>query len=43
MAQLWLDLPHPALGGGKPRSYLDAGELQVLEYAIYAIATGQPA
>ena len=41
-AEIWLNSPHPALDGRTPQSYLDEGKLEVLEYFIHAIETGQP-
>jgi hypothetical protein len=42
-AQIWLDNPHPVLGGRTPQSYDAEGKLtQVLSYFITAIETGQP-
>jgi uncharacterized protein (DUF2384 family) len=38
----WLNLPHPVLDHKTPQSYVDQGKLEVLEYFINAIETGQP-
>ncbi|MBD1922068.1 DUF2384 domain-containing protein [Microcoleus sp. FACHB-831] len=40
--EIWLKSPHPVLGGRTPQSYVDEGKLEVLEYFINAIETGQP-
>lgn len=41
-ADIWLNSPHPVLEGRTPKSYMDEGKLEVLEYFIHAIETGQP-
>ncbi len=41
-AKLWLNTPHPLIGGRTPQSYLDEGDLKVLSYFVHAIETGQP-
>lgn len=41
--QIWLNTPHPVLGGRTPQSYNNEGKLQeILKYFIMAIETGQP-
>jgi Protein of unknown function (DUF2384) len=41
--KIWLNTPHPVLGGRTPQSYHQEGKLQkVLTYFITAIETGQP-
>lgn len=39
---IWLKSPHQLLEGRTPQSYLDEDNLEVLEYFVHAIATGQP-
>ncbi len=39
---LWLNAPHPDLGRRSPLSYLEEGNIQVVEALIWAMETGQP-
>jgi len=41
-ALIWLNSPHPVLNSRTPESYVQEGKLEVLEYFIHAIETGQP-
>ena len=41
-ALIWLNSPHPVLDNRTPESYVQEGKLEVLEYFIQAIETGQP-
>ena len=41
-ALIWLKSPHPILDNRTPESYVEEGKLEVLEYFIHAIETGQP-
>lgn len=41
-ALIWLNSPHPVLDNRTPESYVQEGKLEVLEYFIHAIETGQP-
>ncbi|MGK7874357.1 MAG: antitoxin Xre/MbcA/ParS toxin-binding domain-containing protein [Xenococcaceae cyanobacterium] len=41
-ADIWMNSPHPVLGGRTPQSYVEEGDLEVLKYFIHAIETGQP-
>ncbi|HIK12899.1 MAG TPA: DUF2384 domain-containing protein [Oscillatoriaceae cyanobacterium M33_DOE_052] len=41
-ALIWLKSPHPVLDNRTPESYVKEGKLEVLEYFIHAIETGQP-
>ncbi|GAB4298630.1 MAG: hypothetical protein Fur0025_37150 [Oscillatoriaceae cyanobacterium] len=41
-ALIWLKSPHPVLDNRTPESYVEEGKLEVLEYFIHAIETGQP-
>jgi len=41
-ALIWLNSPHPVLDNRTPESYVEEGKLEVLEYFIHAIETGQP-
>lgn len=41
-ALIWLNSPHPVLDNRTPKSYVQEGKLEVLEYFIHAIETGQP-
>jgi uncharacterized protein (DUF2384 family) len=38
----WLNLPHLVLDNKTPQLYVERGKLEVLEYFIDAIETGQP-
>lgn len=41
-ALIWLNSPHPVLDNRTPESYVKEGKLEVLEYFIHGIETGQP-
>lgn len=41
-ARIWLNSPHPILDNRTPESYVEKNQLEVLEYFIHAIETGQP-
>jgi uncharacterized protein (DUF2384 family) len=41
-ALIWLNSPHPVLDSRTPKSYVQEGKLEILEYFIHAIETGQP-
>lgn len=42
LVRVWLKAPHPALNDVKPLTYLEEGQLELVESLVHAIETGQP-
>lgn len=39
---IWLNSPHPDLGGLTPQFFIDAGKIEVVESLAWAMEVGQP-
>jgi hypothetical protein len=40
--EIWLNSPHPDLGGLTPQFFIDAGKIEVVESLAWAMEVGQP-